>query len=115
MKNAGASRPQTKPEAAPETFCRCRNSLHARGLKLLICSGSGEPLYHADCADVKRPRGAPGKKESAQQADQLAQLPAVWEYLTVWKCNSSTDAPTAQARPRPVLVFVRTIDEAASS
>lgn len=82
-----------------------------RVVETLICSGPGEPLYSAECADVNG-RVALLKKIS-QQAAELARLLPLGKFDRL-ETQFPGGRTIAQARPDR-LVFVRTANKAVSS
>jgi hypothetical protein len=96
-----------KPEAAPEPPA----APTARVVETLICTGLGEPLYHADCADVNA--RVELLQRIAQQAGQLAQMLPLGIFDRV-EMQFTDERAIAQAR-LDRLVYVRTVNEPASS
>ena len=80
-------------------------------VETLICSGNGEPLYHADCADVNA--RVELLKQIAGQAAHLAQMLPLGKFDRVEMQFPGARA-IAQAKPDR-LVFVRTANQPASS
>ena len=75
-----------------------------RILETLICSGEGEPLYDADCADVHA--RVAFLKKIAEQAAELGQILPLGNFDRL-EMRFSDARTVAQARPDR-LVFVRT-------
>jgi CheY-like chemotaxis protein len=94
-----AGEPQVDPKtpAAPIT-------VSARVVETLICSGLGEPLYHAECADVISRVAL--LKRIVQQAAQLAQTLPLGKFDRL-EMQLPEGRAIAQARPDR-LVYVRT-------
>lgn len=96
-----------KPEAAPEPSA----APATRVMETLICTGSGEPLYHADCADVNA--RVTLLQRIAEQAVHLAQMLPLGTFDRV-EMQFTDERAIAQAR-LDRLVYVRTVTEPTSS
>ena len=83
----------------------------SRVVETLICSGSGEPLYHAECADVNARVAL--LQRIAQQAAQLAQMLPLGTFDRVEM--QFTDGRAIAQAWSDRLVFVRTANPPASS
>ncbi len=91
-----------EPPTAPAT---------ASVLETLICSGSGEPIYDAECTDVNARITL--LKKIAQQGAQLADMLPLGKFDRL-EMQFPDERVVAQARPDR-LVFVRTNTQPASS
>jgi CheY-like chemotaxis protein len=101
---AALAEPQPEPAAAPAT-------LAASIVETLICSGAGETLYQADCADANARVAL--LKTIAEQGGYLAQLLPLGKFDRA-EMQFHDGRVIAQARPDR-LVFVRTANPPASS
>ena len=115
---AAAEKPEAVSEAPPESpavpaaaAAAIPAPLSVRLAETLICSGSGEPLYQSECADINARVALLNR--IAEQAAQLAQILPLGKFDRL-EMQFPDGRVTAQARPDR-LVFVRTIDEGASS
>jgi CheY-like chemotaxis protein len=86
-------------------------AIPARVVETLICSGTGEPLYSAECADVNA--RVAHLKRIAKRAAALAKVLPLGEFDRVELLYADGRA-VAQARPDR-LVFVRTATEPPSA
>ena len=100
----------SESEAAPNASTG-PTAAATRVVETLICSGPGEPLYHADCADVNARVAL--LQRIAEQAEQLAQMLPLGTFDRV-EMQFTDERAIAQAR-LDRLVYVRTVNEPASS
>jgi CheY-like chemotaxis protein len=107
--NAALAAPEEPKPAAKTPSGSAVDSL--RVLETLICSGQGEPLYQAECANVNARLAL--LKKIAQEAAQLAQMLPLGNFDRL-EMQFHDGRTIAQARPDR-LVFVRTSNPPASS
>jgi CheY-like chemotaxis protein len=91
-----------EPEVDPKTLA-APTTVSVRVVETLICSGSGEPLYDAECADTKA--RVTLLKNVAQQAAQLADILPLGNFDRL-EMQLPDGRAVAQARPDR-LIFVR--------
>jgi hypothetical protein len=114
LMEAARVRDEGAAQAAPEAQSKTPGAPGAASsgvVETLVCSGSGEPLYNGDCADVNA-RVALLKKAGARAA-QLAQILPLGKFDRL-EMQFPGGRAIAQARPDR-LVFVRIVNPPANS
>lgn len=110
MRDENAAQTAGEPVAGTKTPAASTTPT-TRVLETLICTGPGEPLYHADCADVNARVAL--LQTIAEQAGQLAQILPLGNFDRL-EMQFYDGRTIAQARPDR-LVYVRTANPPASS
>jgi hypothetical protein len=101
MRDEGAAQIASQPPEEPVTDA---SAVSVRVAEMLICTGTGEPLYQADCADVNA--RVVQLKRILQQGAELAQTLSLGEFDRL-EMQFTDGRAIAQARPDR-FVFVRT-------